>query len=102
MLKKVIVFAFFFLVGFYHQFVFASQPISKACMHAVDLAVKGTWEQSYQTLPVQTCPLTAEVIQCLDLKDDYRHHTFQEYQQFISRHPDWPWSYMLRKRAETK
>jgi soluble lytic murein transglycosylase len=102
MIKKVIVFSLLLLWGLDNKSESLAQPISKACISALDLALKEKWDQAYQALPAQTCPLTAEVIQWLDLKNDYRHHTFQEYQQFLSKHPDWPWAYMLRKRAETK
>lgn len=99
---KNIIFSFILTSELGFESTALSQPISPACTSALNLALKEKWEQAYQALPEKTCPLTADVIQWLDLKNDYRHHTFQEYQQFLNKHPDWPWAHMLRKRCESK
>ncbi|MBL0942599.1 MAG: hypothetical protein IBJ00_07760, partial [Alphaproteobacteria bacterium] len=93
MIKKIVVFSFIFLWGFGVGLKASTQSISPVCTAALNLALKEKWDQAYQALSEKSCPLTAEVIQWLDLKNDYRHHTFQEYQQFLNKHPDWPWAH---------
>lgn len=102
-MKKIfVVWSLVILCGLFKGGEAPAHNISKTCMSALSLALNEKWDQAYQVLPAQGCPLTADVIQWLDLKNDHRHHTFQNYRQFIEKHPDWPWMFMLRKRAESK
>lgn len=102
MIKKTTIRFLFVIFALYKLPSASAETVSKACTAALNLALNEKWTQAYQALPAHTCPLTADVIQWLDLKNDNRHHSFSEYQQFIQKHPDWPWAFMLRKRAESK
>lgn len=69
------------------------------CPKAAQAFQKGDYSQAFQESN-KACPKLALLSRWKQLREGQGKLTFQDYKEFLERHPDWPWKNDLRRQAE--
>lgn len=73
-----------------------------ACKVAFDLAHNGNIYKARRHLDKKRCPIIAKYISLLNLKRSNTDAKFEDFVEFLTKNPNWPWAFELRKRMENK
>ncbi len=76
------------------------KPEPAVCSAYLKKKPGANWHQALKDINPQQCSLTHQVVQWLAYRSDDKKYTFQEYANFVSAHEDWPWTFVLRDKAE--